>query len=51
MRAAIDSPRLGRIAPCVDAREAIEAGVDARDRAALMLIVYIARCSVEQSAL
>jgi hypothetical protein len=30
-------PRLGRFVPYVDAREAIEAGVDARDRAALML--------------
>jgi hypothetical protein len=51
MRAAIDSPRLGRIVPCVDARETIAAGVGARDRVVLMLIVYIARCSVEQSAL
>jgi len=29
--------RLGRFVPCVDARETIEAGVGARDRAALML--------------
>jgi hypothetical protein len=29
--------RLGRIVPCIDACETIEAGVVARDRAALML--------------
>jgi hypothetical protein len=38
MRAAIDLPRPGRIVPCVDAREAIAAGVDARDRAALLAV-------------
>jgi hypothetical protein len=43
------SLRLGRIVPCIDACEAIEAGVDASDSAALLRIAYIARCSVEQS--
>ena len=41
--------RFGRILPYIDACEAIEAGVGARDGAALLRIAYSARCSVEQS--